>query len=48
MRIQKKIWETPSLKDLNVSETESGTIYAPSEATSYSPSGVVGGPTPSP
>ena len=47
MTIQKKIWETSSLKDLNVIETESGTIYSPTEATSYSPSGI-GGPTPSP
>ena len=48
MTIQKKIWETPSFIDLNVSETESGTVYNSIEATSYSPSGVVGGPTPSP
>ena len=41
MTDQKKIWETPTLNDLSLDKTESGIVYASTENTSYSPSGVV-------
>ena len=41
-KIEKKVWETPALKDLNVKETEGGVYNGTVEGTSYSPSGVGG------
>ena len=39
MIIQKKAWKTPVLEDLNVQETNSGTLGAPTEDATYNPSG---------
>ena len=39
MLIQKKVWKTPVLEDLNVIKTNSGTLGAPTEDTTYNPSG---------
>ena len=39
MTNQKKVWKTPVLEDLNIIKTNSGTLNAPTEDSTYNPSG---------